>query len=149
MTELAGPVPKPGAGVVVVRGDEVLLIKRGKPPRMGDWSIPGGRQEPGETIRECALREVKEETGLDVELAGLVDAVDIIVRDDDGVITMQYMLADFAARWAGGEAVAGGDAASVHWVAHADVPSLGLWSETVRVIDEAVALVKEKAARAG
>src|ERR1700761_54752 len=95
--------PTPGAGVVCLRGREVLLIKRGKPPRLGEWSIPGGRQEMGETIAQTALREVAEETCVEAELLGLIDVVDHISPQG------QMLLVDFAALWLGGEPRAGDD----------------------------------------
>src|SRR5262245_18487700 len=116
---MTSPAPTPatdakplvGAGVVILRqggdGPEVLLIRRGKAPRMGEWSIPGGRLEPGETVREAAIREVHEETGLTVTDLRLIDVVDLIAP------THQWVLVDFRADWTAGEAVAGGDAAAV------------------------------------
>ena len=125
-----------GVGVVVWKGDQFLLIQRGKPPRMGQWSIPGGGQELGETVRETAIREVKEETGVDIEVRGLIDVVDSIRADDQNRIAYHITLIDFAARWTGGEPVAGDDAMGVGWFKLADLPALGLWDETVRVIEE-------------
>ena len=75
--------PIAGVGVVVLREDRVLMIRRGREPRMGQWSIPGGKQEVGETWRETAIREVREETGVEIEVIGIVDVVDAIVRDGD------------------------------------------------------------------
>ncbi len=132
--------PTVGAGVVILRagatGPEVLLIQRGKPPRQGEWSIPGGRQEPGETVREAAIREVQEETALVVGDLRLIDVVDVV----GGASGTQWVLVDFRADWTSGEAVAGGDAAAVQWVPLADLPRYGLWRETVRVIEAGAAL---------
>ena len=97
--------PMVGVGVVVWRGPELLLIQRGKPPRKGAWSLPGGMQELGETVRETAVREVREETGLEIDLTHLIDVVDTITRDEDGRVRMQYTLVDFAAEWRAGEPV--------------------------------------------
>jgi 8-oxo-dGTP diphosphatase len=123
--------PTPCAGVVCLRGDSVLLIRRGKPPREGQWSIPGGRIEPGETAAAAALRELKEETGVEAELFGLIDVVDYIAPE------RHYVLIDYAARWLSGEPVAGDDAADARFVPIDDVRDLGLWDETVRVILQA------------
>ena len=84
--------PMVGVGVVVWKDEEVLLIQRGKPPRVGSWSLPGGRQELGETTREAGVREVLEETGLSVEIKDLIDVVDSINHDDDGRVRLQYYL---------------------------------------------------------
>lgn len=75
--------PIAGVGVVVLRDHEVLMIRRGRAPRRGQWSIPGGKQELGETWRETAVREVREETGVEIEILGIVDVVDAIIRDGD------------------------------------------------------------------
>lgn len=75
--------PIAGVGVVVLRDDQVLMIRRGREPRMGQWSIPGGKQELGETWRETAKREIREETGVEIDVIGIVDVVDAIIRDGD------------------------------------------------------------------
>lgn len=132
--------PLVGVGVVVWRDDKVLLVRRGKPPGEGNWSLPGGLQETGETVVEAARREVFEETSLAVEVLGLVDVVDSIRRDGDGRVEYHYTLVDLVAEWRSGEAVAGGDAAAVAWVGRGDIPGLNLWSETVRIIGLADAM---------
>lgn len=129
--------PIVGVGVVCLRGDAVLLIRRGKPPREGAWSLPGGRQKLGETVRDCAARELAEETGIEAEIGGLVDVVDSLTRDGDNRVQYHYTLVDFAARWRRGEPRPGGDAADARWFAPGELAALGLWSETMRVIDEA------------
>jgi ADP-ribose pyrophosphatase YjhB (NUDIX family) len=133
------PRPIVGVGVVVWKDDRVLLVRRGKPPRQGQWSLPGGAQRLGETLGETARREVQEETGLEVRLTGLVDALDSIERDGDGGVRYHYTLVDFAAEWQEGTARAGGDAAEVGWFGLAELARLGLWSETLRVIEHAAA----------
>jgi len=131
--------PMVGVGVVVWRGPEVLLIQRGKPPRMGAWSLPGGMQELGETVRETAAREVREETGVEIAVTRLIDVVDTVTRDDDGRVRLHYTLVDFAAEWVSGEAVAGSDAAGARWFRRDALEPLKLWSETLRVIEESAA----------
>ena len=133
--------PWVGVGVVVWRGDEFLLIQRGKPPRLGEWSIPGGGQELGETVRDTAMREVREETGVEIAVGGLIDVVDSVRRDAQGRVAFHITLVDFAARWVSGEAVPGDDAMGVGWFRLDDLPKLGLWAETVRVIRESQSLV--------
>lgn len=126
--------PHVGIGVVVLRGDDVLLVRRGKPPRVGSWSLPGGGQELGETVLEAAHREVAEETGLTVEILGIVDVVDSITRDAEGRIQFHYTLVDMVAEWREGDACARDDASDVRWVPLDTVGDLELWSETVRII---------------
>jgi 8-oxo-dGTP diphosphatase len=130
--------PEVAVGVVVLSTDgHVLLVKRSKPPRADEWSIPGGRQHWGETVAECAVREVKEETGLDARLIGLVDVVDGIFHDTDGALSHHYTLVDFVAR-ASGEPRSGDDAGDARWVPLNAIGRYRLWSETQRVIEMAV-----------
>ena len=101
--------PIVGIGVVVLKEDAVLLIKRGKPPNMGAWSLPGGAQELGETCETAAGRELEEETGLAVGDLTLAACFDSIRHDDAGRIQYHYTIIDYAARWQSGEPRAGGD----------------------------------------
>ncbi|MPY73616.1 MAG: NUDIX domain-containing protein [Alphaproteobacteria bacterium] len=126
--------PFVGVGVVVWRGDEVLLIERGKGPRTGGWSLPGGKQELGETVRETAHREIREETAVEIEITGLLDVVDMVRKDGEGRVQFHYTLVDFTAEWVSGEAVAGTDAAAARWVRLEDIDQYRLWDETRRVI---------------
>ncbi len=137
--------PIVGIGAVVWRADRVLLARRARPPRKGEWSLPGGAQKVGETVFEAARREVMEETGIAIEILGLADVVDSIHRDDEGRFLYHYTLIDLVAEWRSGEAVAGGDAAEVAWFGLEDLADLGLWSETLRVIR----LAREKLAARG
>ncbi|MEQ8195559.1 MAG: NUDIX hydrolase [Rhodospirillales bacterium] len=127
--------PIVGVGIVILRETGVLLIRRGKPPRQGQWSLPGGAQELGETVFDAARREAFEETGLGIDVLGLLDVVDSIRHDDDGKIRQHYTLVDVYAAAHAGEAVAGDDAAAVQWFEIKDIGPLGLWSETERIIN--------------
>ena len=124
----------PAVGVVCLRDDSVLLIRRGTPPRQGEWSLPGGRIEPGERAVDAALRELREETGVEAEISGLIDVVDGLFPEAD----RHYVLIDYAARWLSGEPVAGDDAIEARFVALDDVETLIDWSETRRIIRMAV-----------
>ncbi len=124
------PAPVPAVGVVCLRGDEVLLIRRGNPPRRGEWSLPGGRIEPGERAIHTALRELREETGVEAEIVGLLDVVDGLFPEAG----RHYVLIDYAARWLSGEPVAGDDALEARFVPLDQVESLVDWSETRRII---------------
>ena len=127
--------PVPAVGVVCLRGDEVLLIRRGRPPKLGEWSLPGGRLEWGETVAEAALRELYEETGVEAELAGLIDVVDgLFPAEGEGDVARHYVLIDFAARWLSGEPRAGDDAAEAAFHPLSALDDLVDWSETRRVI---------------
>ena len=132
----------PAVGVVCLRGDEILLIRRGAPPMEDRWSIPGGRIEWGERATDAALRELKEETGCDAELVGLVDVVDaVLTRRGEHEAWGHYVLIDYAARWIAGEPQAGDDAREARFFSPPEVETLGLWDETLRIIAAARALV--------
>ncbi len=126
--------PLVGVGVVAIKDGRVLLIRRAKPPRAGRWSLPGGRQRLGETVRETARRELHEETGVEAEVTALLDVVDSITRDDEGAIAYHYTLIDFLAEWRGGAPRAGGDATEALWADPEDLGSYELWDETLRLI---------------
>jgi 8-oxo-dGTP diphosphatase len=128
VSEVPPLVPVPAVGVVCLRGGEVLLIRRGAPPLLGAWSLPGGRIEWGERAADAALRELAEETGVEAELLGLVEVADGLFGD------RHYVLVDYAARWTGGEPRAGDDAAEAAFHRLDALERLGLWSETLRVI---------------
>ena len=146
MNSSSTPARKPVAavGVVCLRGGDVLLIKRGTPPLEDQWSLPGGRIEWGERAADAALRELKEETGCAAEIIGLVDVVDAVLsrRGDSSESPRDppwghYVLIDYAARWVAGEPVAGDDARDARFFAPAELSSLNLWSETLRIIEAA------------
>ncbi len=129
--------PVPTVGVVCLRGDQVLLIKRGTPPRLGQWSLPGGRLERGETTAVAALRELAEETGVQAELLGLVDVVDgLFTSRETGQTTRHYVMIDYAARWVVGEPVAGDDAAEARFVSLDQALAMVEWDVTRAVISE-------------
>ena len=129
--------PYVGVGVVVFRDDSVLLAQRGKRPRLNVWSIPGGAQEIGETIEQAAHREIFEETGVRIELLGLIDVVNSINRDEDQRVQFHYTLVDFVAQWKSGEIIAGDDAADARWVPIAKLESYNLRPLTQEVIRSA------------
>lgn len=108
----------------------MLLIRRGTPPRQGEWSLPGGRIEPGERAVDAALRELREETGIEAQIIGLIDVVDGIFPDEG----RHYVLIDYAVRWLSGEPVAGDDAAEAAFHPVEAVDGLVAWSETRRII---------------
>lgn len=120
-------------GVVCLKGGDVLLIRRGKPPRLGEWSIPGGRLEWGERVEDAALRELQEETGVRAEIAGLLEVVDGLFDAE-----RHYVLIDYAALWRAGEPAAGDDAAEARFWPAAEAIDLVSWAETKRIIAMAV-----------
>ena len=126
--------PWVGIGVLAFRGPEVLLIRRGRPPRLGEWSLPGGAQRLGETAEAAARRELLEETGIEVGPLDLLAVVDAITPDNEGRPRFHYTIIDYVARWEAGEARPGGDVTDVAWADSADPVAYGLWPEAMRVI---------------
>lgn len=117
-------LPVVGVGVVLLDGDRVLLVRRGRPPHVGRWSVPGGTVEVGETMRQAALRELKEETGLGAELGPIVEVLERITPPEDpsgsgrpGRPRYHYVIIDFLGTAPSGTLAAASDAAEVRWVA--------------------------------
>lgn len=137
--------PRVGVGVVIIDGDRVLMCRRGKPPRVGGWSLPGGGQELGETVRDAAIREAREETGLEIEILGLVDVIDSIMHDDSGRIEYHYALIDFAAKVRRGNLEAGDDATEVRWVTLGEMRALDTWATVIEVSEKALARFGDQA----
>ena len=125
--------PVCGVGVVVWRDGGVLLVRRGRPPRAGQWALPGGAQELGETLFEAATREVREETGVRIEPTGIITAIDLIERDETGVV-YHYTLVEIAARYVSGEINAGDDAADAGWFTPEAIEGLDTWEQVGRVV---------------
>jgi 8-oxo-dGTP diphosphatase len=131
--------PIPGVGVVVRKGDQILLIRRDNPPRRGEWSIPGGAVELGETWRETAVREVREECGIEIKLGEVIDAIDILQRDRDERAQYHYAIVDFAATYASGELRAASDVLDARWVAPSELDAFNLPELAREVIDKLLA----------
>jgi ADP-ribose pyrophosphatase YjhB (NUDIX family) len=129
--------PWVGIGCVVFKGEQILLVRRGKPPRLGQWSLPGGAQHLGETAEEAARRELREEAGIEVGPLALAIVVDAISRDEAGRALYHYTIIDFAAAWQRGEARAGDDVSEVRWAAPAEFAAFDLTEATHRAVTAA------------
>jgi 8-oxo-dGTP diphosphatase len=132
-------LPLVGVGAIIIDGDRVLLVKRAHPPIQGQWSIPGGVLEVGEMVREAAVREAREETGLIVEPGELLGVYDRILRDAERRVQYHYVLIDFLCRPAGGELLAASDAAEVQWFGRKELHPLQLAEDTSEVIQKGFA----------
>jgi len=133
--------PIVGIGVIVLKDDSVLLVRRGKPPNVGSWTLPGGAQELGETTEQAARRELLEETGIIAGPLVFAAHVDNIRRDEHGRVQFHYTILDFAARWESGDPVAASDVSEAVWAPLARLSDYALWSEAYRVIEIARRLV--------
>ncbi|MFL6306166.1 MAG: NUDIX hydrolase [Candidatus Sulfotelmatobacter sp.] len=129
-------LPLVGVGAIIIKGDRVLLVKRAHPPIQGQWSIPGGVLELGEMVREAAVREACEETGLMVEPGELLGVYDRILRDPEQRVQYHYVLIDFLCRPVGGELLAASDAAEVRWFRREELSALRLAEDTLEVIEK-------------
>ena len=129
--------PIVGVGGIIFQGDEVLLIQRGKEPGLGQWSIPGGVVRPGETLKEAVVREILEETHLEVEVVAMAKVLERIFRDSEGRIVYHYVLVDFLCRRVGGALRADSDARDARFVPLKDLPSYEVVSVTREVIRRA------------
>jgi 8-oxo-dGTP diphosphatase len=120
---------------------EVLLIRRTKQPRLGQWSLPGGKIEFGEPLAEALKREIREETGLEIEIVGLIDVAETINDASAGAAGAHFILIDYAARVVSGVAVAGSDAADATWVPAASLSDYPMWDEMRRIIEKSERMV--------
>ncbi|MBL6457986.1 NUDIX domain-containing protein [Belnapia sp. T6] len=128
--------PWVGIGIVVFDGDRVLLARRGKPPRVGSWSLPGGAQHLGERAEAAARRELLEETGIEAGPLELAAVVDAITTDERGV-RYHYTIVDFCGRRSGGEDRPGDDVAATAWALPEELSQYDLTPDVLRVIAEA------------
>ena len=126
--------PLVGVGAIIVENGRVALIMRGKAPLLGEWSIPGGMLELGETLRQGAEREALEETGLAVRATELLGVFDRVVPDGKGKTLYHYVLVDFLCEPVSGELRASGDAAEAKWFTSLEVNALNLPEDTAAVI---------------
>lgn len=124
-------------GALILRKDAILLVERGKQPLKGYWSLPGGVLELGEQLGAAVAREVKEETGLDVEPVAVVEIFERIMRDKTGKPEYHYVLVDYFCKVKGGEVKAGDDSSNAAWVRRKDLASLKLTEGTLPVIERA------------
>jgi len=129
--------PVVSVGAVVIDGDCVLLVKRGQAPMKGQWSLPGGAVEIGEELHAALVREVREETCLDVRVGPVVEVLDRIIRDDGGRVEYHYVIIDYLCRLAGGSLACASDAEDACWVSRHDLAGYTLTPKVTDVIARA------------
>jgi len=125
-------------GAIITDGKRTVLVRRGTPPSVGEWSIPGGLAHLGETLEEAVIREALEETSLNVEPLDLVELLERIFRDDQGRVQYHYVLADYLCRVVDGALSAGSDAAEAKWVDRSELTTMGIAPVTVKIILKAM-----------
>jgi 8-oxo-dGTP diphosphatase len=149
--------PLVGVGAVIVgkasdggpEASRVLLIRRGQAPLLGEWSLPGGVLECGESLREAAIREAREETGLQVEAVEMLGVYERVIRSDDGRVRYHYVLIDFLCRPLGGVLKAASDAADVRWFTREELPALNLANDANDVVRKGLAYVAGSGSASG
>ena len=135
------PRPLVGVGALIFRGDRILMAQRGKQPLQGWWSLPGGALETGELLADAIRREVREETGLEIEPIRVFEIFERILRDASGAPEYHYVLIDYLCRATGGTLQAGDDVCRVAWMERPALSALQITEGTLGVIDRAFAAV--------
>jgi 8-oxo-dGTP diphosphatase len=134
--------PLVGVGVVIINEKkQVVLVKRGNEPKKGLWAIPGGSVELGEQVREAAIREVKEECNIDIELKDFLGVVDLILKDKDGKVQYHYILIDYLAKYTSGFLRAQSDVSEAEWFYQHQLEKLDIPEVTLKILEKAFELV--------
>ena len=130
--------PLLGVGAIIVRHEKVLVVRRATPPLKGDWSIPGGLVETGETTRQAVVREISEETGLTIEPIELIEVFERILRDRDSRVQYHFVVIDYLCRIVSGASRPGSDVSEIRWAQFDDLEALRITPETRNVIQKAL-----------
>jgi len=135
--------PIASVAACVFKGDRVLLIKRARQPSQGLWSVPGGAVELGETIRDAVKRELREECGIEIEVDGVINAVDLILPDEKGRIQFHYIVTYLLARYISGEACPGSDALEVRWATRQELDTLDMTAAVRKNMQHSFGVARE------
>jgi 8-oxo-dGTP diphosphatase len=141
--------PVVGVGGVVIASGRTLLIRRGNPPLEGEWSIPGGTLEIGETLLDAVRRELAEETGIEVRVGELIEAFERIFPDSEGQPKYHFVILDYLCEAIHGIARAGSDVTDVAWAAESELPKYSLTPTATRVIKKAFLMAQQRDSRTG
>jgi 8-oxo-dGTP diphosphatase len=134
--------PLVGVGVVTINEKkQVVLVKRGNEPKKGLWAIPGGSVELGEQVSEAAIREVKEECNIDIELKDFLGVVDLILKDKDGKVQYHYILIDYLAKYTSGFLRAQSDVSEADWFYQHQLEKLDIPEVTLKILEKAFNLI--------
>jgi ADP-ribose pyrophosphatase len=136
-------LPRLAVGTVVLHQGRVLLVRRGKPPRQGKWAVPGGKVEAGETLRQAAEREVREETGIEVRAGEVVHVFELIDRDGD-TLRFHYVIIDLMAEYLGGEPRAADDASDARWFGAEELGDHDVDRETLHLLGDKLGMTTTK-----
>ena len=128
--------PIPGVAATIIHENRILLVQRGKHPSKDMWGLPGGVVEVGETLKEAVVREVKEETSVDVEPLELITVFDTIRKDDEGKVRTHFILFEYLCRYVGGNVNAATDAPDARWVSLDELDSIDIMPTTKRFIEK-------------
>ena len=128
--------PCVAVGGVVMHEGRVLLVRRGQPPSMGEWAIPGGSVEVGETLAQAVEREIREETGLVVKAGAVCHVFEDIRQDPDQKIRFHYVIVDLLAQYQSGDPAPATDAAAAAWLGPADLAALPVNHNTLKLLDK-------------
>jgi ADP-ribose pyrophosphatase YjhB (NUDIX family) len=134
--------PVVGVGAVIVRDGRALIVKRAHEPRKGEWSLPGGLLELGESLQDAVRREIKEETTLDVTIGPIIETFDRVHHDDQGRIRYHFVIIDFVCWAEGGEAVPGSDADGVAWVSANEIDDYAVNAHAKAVIEKGLKVLR-------
>ncbi len=126
--------PRLAIGGVVVQDDRILLVRRGKPPAFGEWAIPGGSVELGETLEQAVERELLEETGLTVRAGEICHVFEAVKRDEDGRVRFHYVIIDLMAEYVSGEPFPASDATEAAWLPLSELQDLGINASTLQLL---------------
>ena len=128
--------PQVAVGAAVFNDDCVLMVKRSKPPAKGSWAVPGGKIRPGETMQQALVREIKEETGLDIQVGDIIYVFDVIQRDEKNEITFHFVIIDFLCELKGGQLKAGDDALDAKWISRQDIKEMNINEKTKTMLKD-------------